>query len=95
MLAALLLQSAAEFDLRRLERPARCGERRGADEIVVCRAPDEKYRVRELDGADLEEGRLKAEVGIGGNARLGVETEQAGINGFPSNRAMIRLKLPF
>lgn len=95
MVFAFLLQSAAAFDLRRLEQPAKCGERRAADEIVVCRSAEEKHRLRALDGERFEEGRLKAETDLAGGARAGVETEQANLNGFPSNRVKVKVKIPF
>ncbi|MDR6788001.1 hypothetical protein J2Y58_001353 [Sphingomonas sp. BE138] len=69
-------------------------------DVVVCgRRPDpERYRLRPLDDRyDPDAAALpKAETGIlGGRAALAAEAEAASVGGVQSNRAMIRLKIPF
>lgn len=91
---AVAMSPMPDFDLEQVRpAPAPCGSASGED-IVVCgrrrdqrlQAPDERFE---------PDHRLpKAEVGVGG-AKLSVEGEAASIGGIPTNRAMIRLKIPF
>lgn len=63
-------------------------------EVVVCGRPDqEAFRLRPLpDRADA--ASLRAEVGIAGDLKAAAEVERANVGGIPSNRIMLRLKLP-
>lgn len=71
-----------------------CKSDTGGDEVVVCGGRDNPYRLRPLPPVSATASLPKAEMKIG-NAKAAVETEQAGVGGFTSNRAMVRLKLPF
>lgn len=76
---------------------AACGTPDGRGEIVVCARTAEEHRLKRLpERYDADAAALpRAETGFIGRSRLAVETEQAGVAGAPSNRAMMRLKLPF
>ena len=77
--------------------PRRCEEIGSrSDEVVVCAARPRArspYRI-ELPAAD-QTGLGKAEVSVGNGAKIAAETETADVGGFPSKRAMIRLKVAF
>lgn len=63
------------------------------DTIVVCgRRDKDKYRVPRLPDVNADYG--VAETSVAG-AKVGVETEQVDVGGFPSNRVMVRVKVPF
>lgn len=65
----------------------------GDDAIIVCgRRDKDKYRIPALpaDGPSLG----FAETRVGG-ANVGVGTEQVTVGGFPSNRVMAKVKIPF
>lgn len=82
------------FDLRRL--PPREG--REAGEIVVRgqRGADMRFRLEPLPAARFEEPPLRAEVPVIGDAMVSAEGESVGVGpGVVSNRAMVRLKIPF
>lgn len=66
-------------------------------DIVVCARQDTSvYRLTKLpERYRRDEGLPRASKQIGKNTTLSAETEQAGVGGFPSNRAMIRLKMGF
>ncbi|KAB7647462.1 hypothetical protein [Polymorphobacter fuscus] len=67
---------------------------RKVDEITVCAKGDQPYRLKP-DLAPLPEpGLPKAETSALGG-RVAVETERVGVGGFPSNRAMVRMKWKF
>jgi hypothetical protein len=99
-LLALALQAATAGPLLERQRPTapapRCGTAGPDGEVVVCAAPQEAFRLRPLpDRYDADAPALpRAETKIG-NATLAAEGEQAGVGGFVSNRAMMRLKVPF
>jgi hypothetical protein len=77
-----------KFDLRTL--PA--SDRRADDIVVTARRRDE--RVRPLP--EVEESAIPtATTGLLGEARIGVVADQASVGGFTSNRAMVRVKVPF
>lgn len=65
------------------------------DAIVVCARRDEPYRLKPLPQRADDPAIPKAETTLLGKTRLAVEGEQAGVGGFVSNRAMVRLKIPF
>lgn len=99
MLAALLLQAAAgpPAERTRIAPPApACGTTAPDGEVVVCATPQETFRLRALPQRyDADAPALpKAETRVGG-ATIAAEGEAAGVGGFVSNRAMVRLKVPF
>jgi hypothetical protein len=64
-------------------------------DITVCARTDEPYRLKKLPaGVEREKAPPKTEVALLGG-KAAVETEQADVGGFPSNRAMVRFKVPF
>lgn len=65
------------------------------DAIVVCARRDEPYRLGRLPQRAEEPAIPRAETTLLGKTKLAVEGEQAGVGGFVSNRAMVRLKIPF
>ncbi|MCW6534312.1 hypothetical protein [Sphingomonas lycopersici] len=69
--------------------PAREGE------VTVCGRREEPFRLKRLPARYDESALPKAETTVLGNARLGVETDQGSVGGVSSNRAMVRLKVPF
>jgi len=79
-----------------LVRPAPSCTAIGADDVVVCgRRDDDRYRLPpQHPTSEAKEGLGRAETRIG-NARVGAETEQVDVGGFPSNRIMVRIKVPF
>ncbi len=73
--------------------------RPAAGDVVVCgrRADPQRYRLRPLgDRYSADAAALpKAETGIlGGRAALAAEAEAGSVGGVPSNRVMIRLRIP-
>ena len=67
-----------------------------AGEVVVCanRSGESPYRLKQpVERA--REGLPKAEKQIAEGVGVAAETEAADVGGFPSNRAMIRLKIKF
>lgn len=96
-LALLLLQAAvagppvAAPPRRQEAAPCPAGE---DGDVVVCAPDQQQFRLGPPPRARADGGALPAaRVGLGGKASLSAETEQAGVGGFPSNRAMIRLRL--
>jgi len=64
--------------------------------VVVCAPDQQQFRLGSpprsaRDGAVLP----RAQLALDGKTSLSTETEQAGVVGFPSNRAMLRLKRRF
>lgn len=82
------------FDLARLKpRTDDCAAGTGTD-IVVCarrRAPSDRI----AGGADAPDGMKRAEFGLFGQARGSLHGERADVGGFPSNRMMVTIKIPF
>ena len=66
------------------------------DEIVVCANPSgvSPYRINQ-PAPRPGTGVPKAEIQLANGASVGAETESVDVGGFPSNRAMLRLKLKF
>ena len=67
------------------------------DEITVCakkKVERSPYRLPRMDEEVPMPAMGKAEIGIGNGKSLSVESEQAGVGGFVSNRGMLRLKVP-
>lgn len=98
-LAAGVPADPSAFDLRTFDlRTAITGKPCAAatsDEIVVCAARSERYRLRELSASRFDAKPLVAATRIG-NASAGIDTEQKMFpGGIPSNRVMLTLKLPF
>jgi hypothetical protein len=67
-----------------------------AGEVVVCanRNGESPYRLKQ-PVEQVKKGLPKAEKQIADGVGLAAETEAADVGGFPSNRAMIRLKIKF
>ena len=67
-----------------------------AGEVVVCanRNGESPYRLKPPI-QQAKEGLPKAAKQIADGVSIAGETEQADVGGFPSNRAMIRLKIKF
>ena len=67
-----------------------------SDDIVVCgRVDQEQFRLRPLRERTVRLGIPRAETKVLGDLRATAEVEQSDVGGFPSNRLMLRLKLPF
>lgn len=69
----------------------------GGDVVVCGRVDRDRFRLAPLpDRYQRSAAALpKAEVPLLGRLKGAAETEQADVGGFPSNRVMLRLKLPF
>jgi hypothetical protein len=99
VLVAALLQVVASGspDAIDLTIPPSCEAQRAAsDEIIVCGRRDGEpgpYRLPQLPPRDP--GLPRAETGIAKGVAIAGETERADVGGFPSNRAMVRLKIKF
>lgn len=67
-----------------------------AGEIVVCANRDGQspYRIKQPERRP-EPGAPKAQVKIAEGVNAAAETEPADVGGFPSNRAMVRIKIKF
>lgn len=67
-----------------------------SDDVVVCgRVDQEQFRLRPLPDLYEKPGLSRAETSLLGDVKIAAETEQANVGGIPSNRIMLRLKLPF
>ena len=64
------------------------------DAVVVCGRRESPYRLKPVPPRYEDPTIPKAEIGVLGG-KLAAETEAASVGGFVSNRAMMRLKLPF
>lgn len=102
MIALLLLQATVAgpvLEKRSRVAPAvRCGTAGPDGEIVVCAKTQEEFRLKPLsDRYRADDPALpRAETSIlGGKARVAADAEQGSVGGFPTNRAMVRLKMPF
>ena len=100
LVSLILLQAGAtlppvDFDLARLEASASsCAPGGSGGEIVVCAGSGSHNRLPPLaDRADA--GLPKAEIGLFGKVRGSVGVQQNGVGGFPSNRVMVTVKIPF
>lgn len=66
-----------------------------ADEVVVCgRQDQEAFRLRPMPPQYERQAPPKAETSLLGGVGS-VETEQGNVGGFPSSRAMLRMKWKF
>jgi len=70
-----------------------------ANEIVVCGNKDAgaRYRLRPVNnphGFGVDGKPIRAQKMFGANS-LGITNEQKKVGGFPSNRIMLTLKIPF
>lgn len=101
MLATLVLLQIApmirkdDFDLARYKpSPPDCTTP-SASEIIVCGGlPSASQRIDPAP-ATAEPLLPRAEIGLLGKSTMSVETEATSVGGFPSNRAMVRVKVPF
>jgi hypothetical protein len=100
MLLSLALAQIASAPVREtidLTIPQPCrAEQQSSGEVVVCanRKGESPYRLKQ-PVETRKEGLPKAEAQIAEGVTLSGETEGVDVGGFPSNRAMIRLKLKF
>ena len=79
-----------DFDLRQVA-PAPT-----ANEIIVTGHRREDRGLQPLTAFSQEQGLPRAETSIGGNLRAGIVAEQKTLGGgVISNRAMVKLKIPF
>lgn len=102
MIALLLFQAAVAGPVlekpRRPTNDMRCGKPGPDGEIVVCAKSQEEFRLRPVPERYVVDTPAlpKAETSIlGGKAKIAGEVEQGDVGGFPTNRAMVRLKVPF
>ncbi|WP_395623327.1 hypothetical protein [Sphingomonas daechungensis] len=99
LLSILLTQvaSAAPREVIDLTIPQPCVAAPADGEVVVCanRNGESPYRLRQPRGKVAETDLPKAEVQVANGVAIAGETEQADVGGFPSNRAMIKLKIKF
>lgn len=98
LLLAAVLQAASPGPPERIDltvpQPCRPSEAEG--EVVVCanRSGESPYRLNQ-PVQKAREGLPDAEVQVAEGVSVGAETESADVGGFPSNRAMLRLKIKF
>jgi hypothetical protein len=98
MIAALAQVSSpgpAEIIDLTIPQPCEAGQQAG-DEIVVCARRNGElgpYRLPPLPPRDSQ--FPNAEMQISKGVKIAGETERADVGGFPSNRAMVRLKIKF
>ena len=73
-----------------------CARDRGDDDVVVCGIRDPgRFRLKPLpERFEKEAGSPLAQTGLGGGT-IGVVTQQVMIGNNPSNRVLLRWKLPF
>ncbi len=79
---------------RRPQTARRCPPSDAGDDVVVCGRSSDAYRIGAIPDYSSPTRLPDARTKIPGLGTLSAETEQAGVGGFPSNRAMIRLKIP-
>ena len=79
---------------RRAPTARRCPPSDGGDDVVVCGRSSDADRIGPIPDYSRPFTLPKASTDILGVGTLSAETEQGGVGGFPSNRAMIRLKIP-
>ena len=103
MLVLAILQAAVAGPMidpprRPAPLPAACGTKDAEGTVIVCgRSVQDGFRLKPLpDRYDPDAPALpRAQTSIlGGRAALAAETEAASVGGVPSNRAMVRLKIP-
>lgn len=95
----MLIDAAASlppiaFDLAKLRTAADACASPDRGEIVVCarrRGPDDRITAE----PDPPEAMPRAETRLFGQLRGGVRAQQQTVGGFPSNRMMMTLTLPF
>ncbi|WP_230480431.1 hypothetical protein [Sphingomonas sp. Leaf21] len=64
------------------------------DDVVVCGRSSDADRIGTVPDYSRPFTLPQARTEIPGVGTVSAETEQVGVGGFPSNRAMIRLKIP-
>ncbi|WP_336868243.1 hypothetical protein [Sphingomonas sanguinis] len=79
---------------RRAPTARRCPPSDSGDDVVVCGRSSDADRIGTIPDYSRPFTLPKARTDIPGVGTLSAETEQAGVGGFSSNRAMIRLKIP-
>ncbi|WP_394664410.1 hypothetical protein [uncultured Sphingomonas sp.] len=79
---------------RRAPTTRRCPPSDSGDDVVVCGRSSDADRIDTIPDYSRPFTLPKARTDIPGVGTLSAEVEQAGVGGFSSNRAMIRLKIP-
>lgn len=79
---------------RRAPTVRRCPASDTGDDVVVCGRSADADRIGTVPDYSRPFTLPQARTDIPGVGTLSAETEQAGVGGSPSNRAMIRLKIP-
>ena len=97
LLLVLLASQAGPPDLLpatspKLSARRECRTDQTGDEIVVCGRSDEEFRLRPLPDR-YERSAARAEFDLGG-AKLAPQVQQGSVGGIPTNRVMLRLRIP-
>ena len=97
MSLVVLAQAVAGPVLPAPRKPAtnrHCPPGDSGDEVIVCGRSSEADRLRPIPDYGEKGGLPRAAVAVPGVGTASAEVEQAGVSGFPSNRIMMRLKIP-
>lgn len=84
-----------EFDLAKVEPPTATCSTPGIDDIVVCAKRRSPRADRADSGPVVIDALPKAEIGLFGDVRGGVGVQRGAVGGFPSNRVMATITVPF
>lgn len=76
-----------------LKPPPAC-DKGSPDEVVVCGAQDERYRLHPVEAGKYADAPIRAETGVAGGV-LGVTASRVMLAGTPSNRVMLNFKIKF
>lgn len=97
MLVLAILQAAVAGPMIEKPRQSACGSTAPDGALIVCGAGQGAHRLGKLpDRYDAAAAAIpKAQTNIAGVGTLSAEAEKGEIAGFPTNRAMVRLKNPF
>lgn len=79
---------------RRAPTTRRCPPSDSGDDVVVCGRSYDADRISTIPDYSRPFTLPRASTDIPGVGTVSAEMEQAGVGGFSSNRAMIRLKIP-
>lgn len=94
LLAAQASQAQPPEPINLLAPPPTCGSDTGNADVTVCgRRDKDRYRIRPQYRTPPDEGLGRAETRIG-NVGVSAVTEQGDVGGIPTNRVMIRIKIP-
>lgn len=100
LLSLLLTQVVSAYSPERIDLtiPQPCRpEQQESGEVVVCanRNGESPYRLKQPVQQKATTVLPKAELRVADGVAVSGETEEADVGGFPSNRAMIKLKIKF